>query len=300
LVYWVGLKVWFMELRPQFLLLSIVLAFLGTCVAFYEGFFNHLHFILALIGLLFLHISVNVLNDYFDYKSGIDLEVRRTPFSGGSGILPPQLLSPPSVFRLGLACLTLGVVIGIYFVVVVGPLLIPIVLLAAVISYFYTTHLARWMVGELCAGLGLGALPVLGAYFVQSGYYSPLAMVASIPPFILVFNLLFLNEFPDVEVDKKHGRRNLVIWLGRANASKLYSVLTAIMYGWIALCVVLNWMPTPVLLSLLTLPWGLKAIQTSLRHYGDEGIVRAMAWNVIVVLLTQALMGVGFLIASFI
>ena len=96
------LKTWFLETRPQFLLLPVVLAFLGTCLAWYDGTF-HLGFaLLAFLGLLLAHISINVLNDYFDYKSGVDSDTKRTPFSGGSGILPAGLLQPSQVFWFGL------------------------------------------------------------------------------------------------------------------------------------------------------------------------------------------------------
>ena len=103
------LKTFFLETRPQFLILSVVLAFLGTSIAWYDGAFNPGYAILAFVGLLLTHISVNTLNDYFDYKSGIDLEVRRTPFSGGSGILPPGALKPGQVLWLGLGSLLLAI-----------------------------------------------------------------------------------------------------------------------------------------------------------------------------------------------
>ncbi len=109
-------KVWFLETRPQFLMLSVVLAFLGTAIAWYDGYFHLGHALLAGIGLVLAHISVNTLNDYFDYRSGIDLATKRTPFSGGSGILPAGLLSPAQVLWLGLGSFLLTVPIGIYFV----------------------------------------------------------------------------------------------------------------------------------------------------------------------------------------
>jgi 1,4-dihydroxy-2-naphthoate octaprenyltransferase len=98
----VKLKIWFLETRPHFLILSVVLAFLGTSIAWYDGYFHFGYALLAFIGLLLVHISVNTLNDYFDYRSGIDLATRRTPFSGGSGILPAGLLKPRQVFWLGM------------------------------------------------------------------------------------------------------------------------------------------------------------------------------------------------------
>lgn len=293
------LKIWFLETRPQFLLLSIILVFLGTSIAIFDGFFNFTYFILALIGLILLHISVNVLNDYFDFKSGIDLETIKTPFSGGSGILPEKLLKPYSVYKFGLLCLLFGLLIGAFFIISVGFLLLPIVLIGAISVYFYTTHFAKYGLGELFAGLGLGALPVIGAYFVQSGNYNLIAIISSIPSFILVHNLLFLNEFPDFEADKKHGRKNLVIILGKEKASKLYSILTIAIYLWIVLWVGIGLFPMTTLLSLLTLPIAMKAINCALKNYSDLKILPALGANVIVVLATQALLGLGFLISTF-
>ena len=99
------LKFWLMEPRPPFLLLTVCLVFLGTSIAWHNGFFNLLYFALALGGTLLAHMSVDVLNDYFDYKSGLDLDTERTPFSGGSGLLPGGQLNPRSVYILGLVFL---------------------------------------------------------------------------------------------------------------------------------------------------------------------------------------------------
>ena len=131
------MKIWFLETRPQFLLLSVVLAFLGASIAWYESQelgipFNLGYAFLAGFGLLLAHISVNTLNDYFDYRSGVDLETRRTPFSGGSGVLPAALLKPGQVFWLGIGSFLLAIPIGIYFVIVSGWLLLPLLLIAAV------------------------------------------------------------------------------------------------------------------------------------------------------------------------
>ena len=222
------LKVWFLETRPQFLLLSVVLAFLGTSIAWYDGYFHLGYSLLAFFGLLLCHISVNVLNDYFDFKSGIDLEVRRTPFSGGSGILPASLLKPKQVFWLGLVSFLLAVPIGVYFVLTLdnGWLLLPLLLVAALCTLLYTPLLTRMGWPEWAPGVGLGALPVLGAYFVQTAGYTLPAVIASIPSGILVHNLLLLNEFPDAEADKKAGRKTLPITMGKKKAGIVYSALT--------------------------------------------------------------------------
>lgn len=291
------LKIWFAETRPQFLLLSIVLIFLGTSIAWYDNFFNFWHALLAFAGLLLLHIAVNVLNDYFDYRSGIDLEVRRTPFSGGSGILPAQLLAPKAILRFGIICFLLATPIGIYFVISRGWLLLPLLIIGAFCVLLYTTHLTKLGWPEWAPGLALGALPVLGAYFVQSGRYTLPAVIASVPSFILVHNLLFLNEFPDVEADRKGGRKTLPIVLGKAKASKVYAALTILVYIWIICGVAARLMPTFALIALLTLPMGVKAIRGAL-NYGEEAkLLPAMGNNVFVILITQLLLGIGYIIA---
>jgi len=293
------LKVWFMETRPQFLLLSVVLVFLGTCIAWYDGAFHLGYALLAFVGLLLTHISVNTLNDYFDYKSGIDLEVQRTPFSGGSGILPLGALKLRQVFWLGLGSLLLAIPIGIYFVIVSGWQLVPLLVVAALCVVLYTPVILKTYWPEWAPGLGLGALPVMGAYFVQAGEYTWPLVIASVPSFILVHNLLFINEFPDVEADRKGGRRTTPIVIGKAKASIVYSALTIAVYLWIIGGVIARVMPIYCLIALLTLPFAIKAIRGSMQYNDMSKLVPALANNVLVVLITQLLLGVGYILAGF-
>jgi 1,4-dihydroxy-2-naphthoate octaprenyltransferase len=292
------LKILFLETRPQFLLLSVVLAFLGTAMAWYNGAFHLGYAVLAFAGLLLAHIAVNVLNDYFDYRSGIDLATKRTPFSGGSGVLPAAMLSPEQVLWFGLIAFLLTIPVGIYFVVVAGWPLLPLVLAGAACIFLYTPVLSKLGWPEWAAGAGLGTLPVLGAYFVQTSSYPLAAVVAAVPSGILVHNLLFLNEFPDVEADSKGGRRTLPIIIGKTKASFLYSALTIAMYAWIIAGVAWGVMPAFCLLALLTLPLALKAIQGSLKYDDEAKLMPALGSNVMVILLTQLLLGIGYILAE--
>jgi len=292
------LKAWFLETRPQFLLLSVVLAFLGTSIAAYDGAFHLGHALLAFLGLLLTHISVNVLNDYFDYRSGIDLETKRTPFSGGSGILPAALLSTKQVFCLGMGSFLLAIPIGIYFIIVSGWLLLPLLLLAAICILLYTPVILKLRWPEWSPGLGLGALPVIGAYFIQTGEYNWPLVIASVPSFILVHNLLLLNEFPDTEADSKADRKTLPITMGKSRAGIVYSALTMVVYLWIIGGVVARTMPAFSLIALLTLPLAVKAIQGALQPEEMSRLMPAMANNVLVVLLTQLLLGIGYILAG--
>jgi len=294
-----SLKTWFLEIRGPFLALSLVLAPIGTAIAWHDGSFNWGYFLLAWIGAILAHVSVNVFNEYFDYRSGLDFQTQKTPFSGGSGILTAGLIEPRQAYLLGMACLFVDAVIGAYFVNVQGWGLLPVILLGGLFAYFYTPYLSRWQVGELAAGLGLGSLVVLGAYFVQTGQYTCEVIVASLAPGFLTANLLLLNEFPDVEADMRVGRRNLVMALGRKKAAWLYTSLLVCTYLSIVLGVIFRLMPWPALVVLLMVPVAMKAIRGALQHYDDiPRLIPALAANVMTILGTDALLTVGYVLAT--
>ena len=289
-------KTWILELRPQFLLLVPVCVFCGVAVSLYEGYpFNAVYFVLAFFGALFAHISVNVLNDYFDYKSGIDLKTHRTPFSGGSGILPTGMLRPRNVLFLGLGSLAVTIIIGIYFIYIMWVIL-PVGLLGVLLVLLYTPYLTRLPgITELVGpGLGFG-LMVLGTYVVQTEVYSAAAIAVA-----LVSGLLLLNEFPDVEADRFAGRKHLPIIMNKGRAAGIYCLILVLVYAVIAGAVIADVLPILALLGLATLPLGIKAIKGVLRSHSDrDNLITVMGMNVQVVLLTPLLMSTGILIWAF-
>jgi len=291
------MKKWLMVIRAPFLPLSLVLAFLGTCIAWYYGAFHLGHALLAGFGLLLAHISVDVLNEYFDYRSGVDLKTQRTPFSGGSGALPMGLITPKQALWLGTGALIAIVPIGVYFSLNQGWALMPLLVVAAVLIVFYTSFILKMGWPEWAPGVGMGSLPVLGMFFIQTGEYTTAAIIASIPSGILVHNLLLLNEFPDVEADASANRRTLPIVAGMRKASLFYSAMTVLVYLWIIGGVIAGEMPAFSLLGLLTLPLAVKAILGSMKYDDMSKLGPAMASNVMVVLITQLLMGIGYILA---
>ena len=292
-------KAWLMLPRFQFLPLTVIMVSLGTAIGAYEGHFHFGHFLLAMLGSLLVHMTVNVINDYHDYVDGIDLNTQRTPFSGGSGVLPLNLLKPKQAFWFGTICLLFAMAIGFYFVMIKGWLLFPLLLLAGFCAYFYNVYLSKWHMGEIFAGLSFGPLLVLGAYYVQTGRYSWETLVASLAPGILTSNLLFLNEFPDREADRKGGRRHFVISLGKKDASYLFVALLTASYLCIIAGVLTKMMPAVALIGLGTIGFGWKAAKGAMKYYDNtEKLVPALGANVITILGTQALLAIGYVIAT--
>jgi 1,4-dihydroxy-2-naphthoate octaprenyltransferase len=293
-----SLRAWLMLPRFQFLPLTVIMVSLGTAIGAYEGYFHFGHFLLAMIGSILVHMTVNVINDYHDFVDGIDLDTQRTPFSGGSGVLPSNLLKPKQAFWFGTICLLIAMAIGFYFVMVKGWLLFPLLLLAGFSAYFYNVYLSKWFMGEIFAGLGFGPLLVLGSYYVQTGRYSWEALFASLAPGILTSNLLFLNEFPDWQADRKGGRRHFVISLGKKDASYLFVVLLSASYLCIILGVLTKMMPVVTLIGLGTMGFGWKAAKGALNYYDNtEKLIPILGANVVTILGTQALLAIGYVIA---
>jgi 1,4-dihydroxy-2-naphthoate octaprenyltransferase len=298
------LLLWVMETRPQFLTLSVVLAFLGTAIAWYHGPVDLGYALLAGFGLMLTHGSVNAVNDYFDYKSGIDLNVERTPFSGGSGLVPEGKLSLNQTLWVGTATFLVALLIGIFFIAVKGWLLLPLLTAAALCLIFYTPVILKTPWPEWSPGLGLGILPILGFYFVQAGSYDWMVLVASVPSGILVHNLLLLNEFPDVEADRKGGRKTTPVLFGMDAAARLFRIATITVYGWIIAGVLATYifgrvvMPVYCLIALLALPWAVKAMRGARQYKHRARLISAMADNVTFILLNHVLLGVGLILGK--
>jgi len=292
---------WMQEIRAPFLSLSVALVFLGTAVGLAGGSFSLTRALLALVGLLLVHASVNLLNEYSDFRTGIDFHTLRTPFSGGSGMLTAGKISPPAAHVAGIGCLAAGGAIGCVLMWLTNIGLLPLLIIGGFSVYFYTDVLARNALGEVFAGLGLGLLPILGASFIQTGHYSGAALAAGIPAGILTLNVLLLNEFPDLDADVKGGRRNLLTVFGKEAAGKIYTLLLVVMYGWIAVAVIVGFMPVYCLAALFTLVTAWRPMMWAWNGGKDIGtMIPALGDNVVTNLATQTVLGLGFLCSVYV
>ncbi len=284
--------------RAPFLLLPVALVAAGAGAAVFLGTFNRGRTALALVGLIAAHIAVNSLNEWSDMRTGIDLQTRRTPFSGGSGVLPSGALPPGAALGLGLVSALVGLAIGIWFLARIGWILLPFLVAGGVFVLGYTDALARIGLGEVAAGLGLGGMAVAGTALVQAGTLERAALAASMPAFFMTFNLLLLNEFPDEAADRAGGRRNLVILLGRRTAAVAYA--TAALLTPLTIVVVVGASVLPPLALLAAIPSLLliRPLRWALAHAQEEVPIPALAANVGWNLLTNLVLGGALAIAA--
>lgn len=286
-------------MRAPFLILQPAGVLLGLGTATWAiGQVNPFHFILALFGAIIANISVNVFNEYLDFKSGLDARTRRTPFSGGSGTLPaePEMAG----FALTVAWITFAITafIGVYFLTVWGLALLPLGILGLLIVLTYTKWVTRRpFLCLITPGLGCGVVVVMGTHFVLTGQYDWTAFIASLVPTFLVSNLLLLNQFPDVEADSSVGRRHFPITIGRRISGWIYIEFLILAYAAIIYGVIAEHLPPASLLGLLTLVLGVQIIRSVLLHNEDiEKLMPALGMNVILTILTPVLIAVGLFI----
>ena len=284
--------------RAPFLLLSVTLVACGAAAGAYTGHFSWLHTVLALVGLVCLHASVNALNEASDMRTGIDLHTQRTPFSGGSGTLPAGLMTSGQAQAFGLAMAGVGLLIGVYFLTTVGWTLVPILVLGAISVLAYTEILARVGLGEIFAGLGLGLLPVMGAAIVQDGRFGQAAIAAGIPAFLLTFNLLLLNEFPDEPADIAGGRQNLVLLFGRHGAAMIYALAAIATPAWIVVAVALRMLPLVAIIGALPSVMLVAPLRWAFGDTREPVPFPAMGANVTWNLATNSLLAVALFVAA--
>ena len=285
--------------RPNFLTLTPLCVLIGIGAALQIG--THLSVadcVLALCGALCAHLSVNLLNEYDDFRSGLDALTVRTPFSGGSGSLPAHPEAAAATRAAGLFCLGATGVIGVYFVYQKGLALLPLGLAGVLLVLAYTPKVTRQpLLCLLAPGLGFGPLMVVGTAFVLTGRYSWNAVVASLPPLFLVSGLLLLNQFPDIDADRQVGRRHLPIVLGRRRSALVFAALVAAAFGTLAAGVLLAVLPRMALLGVLMLPLGVVLARQAYLNAEDlPGLVRCMGLNVAMIHAVLLLLAVGLLL----
>ena len=287
-------------IRVPFLILTPACVLLGIGTAVWQsGRVSFFHSGLALIGAVAAHISVNAFNEYFDFKSGLDLKTQRTPFSGGSGTLPENPDMARATLLTAWIAFTVTALIGAIFIYIRGVALLPLGIAGLILVFGYTTWFTREPFLCLIApGLGFGPLMVMGTHFVLTGDYAWAAFVASLVPFFLVSDLLLLNQFPDVAADRSIGRKHLPIVIGREKSSYLYGLFLLLAYLVLVLGVLSGCLPGKALFGLASVVIAVPAFIGVYRYHADmEKLVPYMGMNVVINLLTPALIAAGLFIA---
>ena len=288
---------WLRAIRVKFLLASVIAVSLGLSITWWNsGGIDIFQAILTMAGVVALHASVDLLNDYWDFKRGIDTKTKRTSMSGGTGVLPEGLLKPKSVYNAGILFLIIGGLIGGYFVMLHGVVIGAILAFAIVSIYFYSTKIVNWGLAEVFVAVK-GTLIVMGTYYIQNSDLTDISILSGIVVGILSSLVLFVTSFPDHDADKEKGRRTLVILFGKRNAVSIYYIFPIVSYSVILGCVVMSIIPLFSLISFAAVPVAINSIKKLKSSVSDnDKVIPAMRSTLMFSRLAGTLFVIGFLI----
>lgn len=287
---------WFRAIRIKFILASIIAVSNGIAISYWKtGAIDPGYALLTYFGIMCLHISVDLLNDYSDYKRGIDTNTKRTRYSGGTGVIPENLINPRVIYCAGVVFLILGGLTGLYFVTIKGIIILILLSFAIISIYFYSTNIVNAGLGELFVAIK-GCMIVMGSYYIQSDTIDLTSVFVGIVVGLLSAVVLLVTSFPDYDADKKSGRRTLVILSGKANSVKIFTALIMVTYGMIIGGSIFNIIPTFSTMGLLSIPFAVKAIY-KLRRFNDTSqLVSSMANSIIYSRTCGLLLAISFII----
>ncbi len=259
---------WLRATRPFSFTASLLPVALGGLWAFREGPINWLHFALAIIAGLLFHMGTNLVNDYFDFKKGVD----REGTYGSSGVLVAGLMKPAQILRGGLIAFGIGSAIGVYLVTQAG---LPILILGIVGflgGFLYTAapvNYKYFAVGEFGVFLMMGVLMTLGGYLVRNRPFNWEVVIFSLPISFLVAAILQANDIRDIEADKEADITTMAMATGRDTATFMYDFMIVAAFITVVGMVVTTMLSPWGLLVFLTLPLGLKNISVMHKTRND-------------------------------
>ncbi len=291
------LSAWLRVIRIRFLLSSVIAVSVGLGISWWHiGQIDILYAIMTMGGVVSLHASVDLLNDYWDFKRGIDTQTQRTKMSGGTGVLPEGLLQPNQVYRVGIAFLIIGALIGSYFVIIDGIVIGMILTFAVVSIYFYSTKIVDSGLAEIFVAIK-GTMIVLGTYFIQTLEINLTTIMGGIFIGALSSLVLFITAFPDFEADKAKGRKTLVISVGKQKATIVFWIFPIVVYSILISGIFYEIFPIYCIISLAMFPLIIKSGLLLKQNFDDVNkLIPAMSYTITFSRITGALFVIGFLL----
>jgi 1,4-dihydroxy-2-naphthoate octaprenyltransferase len=250
--------------RPWSFSMTAISVTLGSIIALPSSQFHWGRYVLVLVGAILVHAATNVLNDYFDFKHGVDVAgapttlYRRHPLVEGD-------FTPRFILGLSLTCYAVALVIGIYFVLSYGWVILLFIIIGGIASVFYTADPLQYKyhaMGEVAVFLMWGPLMMTAAYFIQAQHWDAVVpvLLVSIPQGLWVSLVLLANNLKDIQYDDESEVTTLGTLLGRKSTIMLFTSLVAIIYSITVLEMLGGVIPPWGFLTVFSLPIILKLI----------------------------------------
>lgn len=257
-----SLALWWRAMRPFAFTASATPAILGAVMAVAVNTnlqFGWLNFLLTVLGSMLVHAGTNLVNDYYDFKKGVD----RNDTYGSSGLLVSRIMKPDQIRNEAIVCFFLASFIGAYFIITAkNPWIFIIICVFSLISGItYTAKpiaLKYLALGDLQVFLFMGPVITAGAYYVQTQEFSWIPLIYGITIGFFVDAILHSNNLRDIEFDSRAGIATMAIKLGEKGAIGMYLFLIFGGYLSIIIFVLFAHLHPAGLLTFLSLPMAIK------------------------------------------
>ncbi|MGV7091617.1 1,4-dihydroxy-2-naphthoate polyprenyltransferase [Siccibacter turicensis] len=225
-------QAWLESLRPRTLPLAFASVVVGSALAFWQGVFDPLIALLALLTAGLLQILSNLANDYGDAVKGSDKPDRIGPLRGmQKGVITQAQMKRALIVTVVLICLS-----GLALVAVscrtpadfLGFLLLGLLAIIAAITYTVGTRPYGYMgLGDVSVLLFFGWLSVIGTWYLQAHTLIAAVFLPATACGLLAAAVLNINNLRDIESDRLNGKNTLAVRLGPVMARRYHAGLLA-------------------------------------------------------------------------
>jgi len=265
------LSIYIRALRLPFITASLIPA-LCSLVLSYDTNSLIIPGLFSVIGVAFLHLGANVLNDYYDTGGSDSINRYYGPFSGGSRVVIEGMMSKKEILTLSIICFAIGIIFGVSTLFYKRIFIIPIGAIGLLLGVLYSASPFSLMsrgLGEIAIFFAFGPVLTLGVGYSTTGVLSIEHFLYGFPFGFFVSGILYINEFPDIEADRNSGKWNIVVRLGYEKALLGYPLLIIFGFLSIFLLSIKGIYPVWCLFSFLALPLGFKATRILFKNYSQ-------------------------------
>ena len=291
-----GIRIWLMAARIRTLPAAIAPVLVGTALAGWQHIFHPLRFVAALVGAIFIQVGTNLSNDYSDARRGADAEDRLGPVRvTAGGLVPPRQVLIATYVSFGVAVLA-----GVYLVVVAGWQLLLVGGASILAGVLYTGGPRPYGyegLGEVFVFLFFGIVAVAGSYFVQVKHLDWKAFALAVPVGLLASAILVVNNFRDIDSDRRAGKRTLAVRLGRDKTRTMFAVIVYVAFLLAPVTWVFGPMKPWLLLPWLTLPLAAQIVREVRNRTDGPSLNQALAHTGMLQLAFCTLLSAGLLLS---
>ena len=217
------IKIWIECARLRTLPVSVAGVIMASGIAVLYHRFEWLPALLCFAFAVLAQVVSNFANEYYDFRRGTDKKGRVGPRRGVTeGDITPGLLLRVTIGTLAVAC-----AVGCGLIPFGGWWMIPVGILIAVFAFAYSAGpypLSYHGLGDVAVLVFFGLVPVNLTFYLQAGYFAPLAILASVTIGLMGVNVLLVNNDRDADDDREAHKRTTVVIFGRKVASAAYLI----------------------------------------------------------------------------